>query len=141
MLTLDNAADVATEGTLSFGMPGVSVGGVHGLASYESHDLFRLGLPAEVQSGGGGAVDIANSGTISTVGATSDAIAGLSSGAGEATGPVDVANRGILRTTGTQAHGSIAASRVYSFAGLSGAAVFLHSLALSGQAGNITAPN
>jgi outer membrane autotransporter protein len=138
-VNVNNSGAVVTSGTYSDGITAISMGGVHGLNSYNANRVFWDGLPAGTQSGGAGDVMVDNqsSGNIQTAGANSAAIMGLSMGAGYGSGKVTATNAGTLGTSGENAHALVAASRVLDVNSLTGAAA--DNVTASNIGGTITA--
>ncbi|SNY54032.1 Uncharacterized conserved protein, contains a C-terminal beta-barrel porin domain [Pseudooceanicola antarcticus] len=135
-VSVDNTGDIATSGTLSDGIMGISMGGVHGLAAFEPADVFRDGLVTGNQTGGAGNVALSNTASIITSGTDSAAISALSVGAGEASGTVELTNSGQAMTSGDGAHALIAASRVYQLG--SGTAQASGGVTVSNVSGSVT---
>lgn len=81
-VTVTNTANIATEGTLSVGLAGLSLGGAAVATSNNGDEESYLGNSGGETDGVGAAVTISNAGTITTVGASAYGIVALSSGGG-----------------------------------------------------------
>lgn len=113
-VTITNSNEIKTVGSNSDAIMAISMGGVHGLDSYNPNQVFRNGLFVDNQSGGADTVSVTNTdGEITTTGSQSSAVMALSVGAGHGTGGVTAINTGVLKTTGDDAPALVAASRVY----------------------------
>lgn len=113
-VTITNSNEIKTVGSNSDAIMAISMGGVHGLDSYNPNQVFRNGLFVDNQSGGADTVSVTNTdGEITTTGSQSSAVMALSVGAGHAAGAITAINTGSLTTTGDDAPALVAASRVY----------------------------
>ncbi|WP_121062450.1 autotransporter outer membrane beta-barrel domain-containing protein [Chachezhania antarctica] len=96
-ITIDNAGDIATGGTLSFGLAALAVGGTPFVTSVNSGSNV-IGNSGEIASADGGSINVGHSGTITTPGDHAAGILALSSGGG---GVVKNDAAGVVNSDGT----------------------------------------